>query len=148
MAERSDRWIVEVSRGDLSHVVSGRTGHARSGDVRAAKYAGAPLPWAEPYQQEMTTRIIDVAHTVATYRTSPGPHQDLSAARQAVTTGLDVDHTAELLYRDWCRLEHTDAGLLERWWGPNRHQTRVEKLDVSIAPTTAPTGTRTRGGTR
>jgi sulfopropanediol 3-dehydrogenase len=23
-------------------------GHARSGDVRAAKYAGAPLPWAEP----------------------------------------------------------------------------------------------------
>ena len=23
-------------------------GHARSGDVRAAKYAGAPLPWAQP----------------------------------------------------------------------------------------------------
>ena len=22
-------------------------GHARSGDVRAAKYAGAPLPWAQ-----------------------------------------------------------------------------------------------------
>ncbi|MER5915619.1 hypothetical protein ABT124_35600 [Streptomyces sp. NPDC001982] len=73
--------------------------------VRSRPFAGKPLPWAEPYQQEMTTRIIDVAHTVATYRTSPGPHQDLSAARQAVATGLDVDDTAELLYRDGMRIE-------------------------------------------
>ncbi|MFD7409902.1 hypothetical protein ACFV7R_46715 [Streptomyces sp. NPDC059866] len=48
----------------------------------------------------MTTRIIDIAHTVATHRTQGGPHHDLSAARQAVATGLDVDDTAELLYRD------------------------------------------------
>ncbi|MGW3982386.1 LysM peptidoglycan-binding domain-containing protein [Streptomyces mirabilis] len=73
--------------------------------VRGRPFGGRPLPWAEPYQQEMITRIIDVAHTVATYRTPAGPHHDLSAARQAVATGLDVDDTAELLYRDWMRIE-------------------------------------------
>ncbi|MFD9441841.1 hypothetical protein ACFWBR_27315 [Streptomyces sp. NPDC060006] len=73
--------------------------------VRGRPFGGKPLSWAEPYQQEMTTRIIDVAHTVAAYRTPAGPHHDLNAARQAVATGLDVDNTAELLYRDWCRIE-------------------------------------------
>ncbi|MFD7283501.1 hypothetical protein ACFV80_42565 [Streptomyces sp. NPDC059862] len=73
--------------------------------VRGKPFGGRPLPWAQPFQQEMITRIIDVAHTVATHRTPAGPHHDLSAARQAVATGLDVDDTAELLYRDWMRLE-------------------------------------------
>ncbi|MET8956087.1 hypothetical protein [Streptomyces sp. NPDC004533] len=73
--------------------------------VRGKPFGGRPLPWAEPYAQEMITRIIDVAHTVATYRTPAGPHHDLSAARQAVATGLEVDETAELLYRAWMRLE-------------------------------------------
>ncbi|MFD0501868.1 bacterial transcriptional activator domain-containing protein [Streptomyces chiangmaiensis] len=73
--------------------------------VRGKPFAGRPLPWAEPYQQEMITRIIDVAHTAATYRIPAGPHHDLSAARQAVATGLDVDDAAELLHRDWMRLE-------------------------------------------
>ncbi|MFJ8142704.1 hypothetical protein [Streptomyces sp. NPDC096013] len=73
--------------------------------VRGRPFGGRPLPWAEPYQQEMVTRIVDVAHTVATYRTPPGPHHDLSAARRAVATGLDVDETAELLYRGWLRIE-------------------------------------------
>ncbi|WP_331765328.1 LysM peptidoglycan-binding domain-containing protein (plasmid) [Streptomyces sp. NBC_01384] len=73
--------------------------------VRGRPFGGRPLPWAEPYQQEMITRIIDVTHTVATYRTPAGRHHDLSAARQAVATGLDVDDAAELLYRDWMRIE-------------------------------------------
>ncbi|MFM9705589.1 hypothetical protein [Streptomyces galilaeus] len=73
--------------------------------VRGKPFGGRPLPWAEPYRQEMITRIIDVAHTVATHRTPTGPHHDLDAARRAVSTGLDVDDTAELLYRDWMRLE-------------------------------------------
>ncbi len=73
--------------------------------VRGRPFGGKSLPWAEPYQQEMITRIMDVAHTVATYRTPAGPHHDLSAARQAIATGLDVDDTAELLYRDWLRVE-------------------------------------------
>lgn len=25
---------------------------------------------------------------------------------------------------------HTDPNLIPRWWGPSRHQTRVEKMDV------------------
>ncbi|MGC2997268.1 hypothetical protein ACPF8X_02385 [Streptomyces sp. G35A] len=74
--------------------------------VRGRPFGPRPLPWAEPYQQEMTTRIIDVAHTVATYRTPPGPHHNLTAARHAVATGLDIDDSAEALYRDWMRIEH------------------------------------------
>ncbi|MCF1510449.1 LysM peptidoglycan-binding domain-containing protein [Streptomyces glomeratus] len=73
--------------------------------VRGKPFGGRPLPWAQPHAQEMITRIIDVAHTVATHRTPQGPHHNLNAARQAVTTGLDADPTAELLYRDWMRLE-------------------------------------------
>jgi nucleoid-associated protein YgaU len=73
--------------------------------VRGRPFGGKALPWAEPHQQEMITRIIDVAHTVATYRTPAGPHHNLNAARQAIATGLEVDETAELLYRAWMRLE-------------------------------------------
>ncbi len=100
--------------------------------VRGRPFGGAPLPWAEPYQQEMITRIIDVAHTVATYRTSPGPHQDLGAARQAVTTGLDVDHTAELLYRDWCRLEHAAGNRQGLHTAITRIQQINQELDCSL----------------
>ncbi|HKO83227.1 MAG TPA: bacterial transcriptional activator domain-containing protein [Actinomycetota bacterium] len=73
--------------------------------VRGKPFGGRPLPWAEPYQQEMITRITDVAHTVATHRIPAGPHHDLGAAFHAVATGLEVDDTAELLYRAWMRLE-------------------------------------------
>ncbi|MFD5429912.1 LysM peptidoglycan-binding domain-containing protein [Streptomyces sp. NPDC127084] len=73
--------------------------------VRGRPFGTRPLPWAEPYQQEMLTRIVDVAHTVAAYRTASGPHHDLSAARRAIATGLEADETAELLYRDWMKIE-------------------------------------------
>ncbi|WNZ06228.1 LysM peptidoglycan-binding domain-containing protein [Streptomyces sp. 11x1] len=96
--------------------------------VRGRPFGGKPLPWAEPYQQEMITRIIDVAHTVATYRTPAGPHHDLSAARQAVATGLDVDDTAELLYRDWCRLEYA-AGNRQ---GLHTAITRVQQVNQAL----------------
>jgi hypothetical protein len=76
------------------------------GLVRGRPFGSRPLPWAGPYQQEMITRIIDVAHTVATHRTPAGPHHDLTAARRAIATGLDADISAELLYRDWMRVEH------------------------------------------
>ncbi|KMS74241.1 hypothetical protein ACM01_15105 [Streptomyces viridochromogenes] len=76
------------------------------GLVRGRPFGSRPLPWAGPFQQEMITRIIDVAHTVATHRTPAGPHHDLTAARQAIATGLDADNSAELLYRDWMRIEH------------------------------------------
>lgn len=96
--------------------------------VRGRPFGGKPLPWAEPYQQEMITRVIDVAHAVATYRTPAGPHRDLSAARQAVATGLDVDDTAELLYRDWLRIEHA-AGNRQ---GLHTAITRVQQVNQSL----------------
>ncbi|MBP5888680.1 MULTISPECIES: LysM peptidoglycan-binding domain-containing protein [Streptomyces] len=76
------------------------------GLVRGRPFGARPLPWAGPFQQEMITRIVDVAHTVATHRTPTGPHHDLTAARQAISTGLEADNSAELLYRDWMRIEH------------------------------------------
>ncbi|MEU2284287.1 hypothetical protein ABZ614_20490 [Streptomyces sp. NPDC013178] len=96
--------------------------------VRGRPFGGKPLPWAEPYQQEMITRIIDVAHTVATYRTPTGVHHNLSAARQAVATGLDVDDTAELLYRDWLRIEHA-AGNRQ---GLHTAITRVQQVNQAL----------------
>ncbi|MFF8946722.1 hypothetical protein ACF1A5_31590 [Streptomyces sp. NPDC014864] len=96
--------------------------------VRGRPFGGKPLPWAEPYQQEMVTRIIDVAHTVATYRTPAGPHHDLSAARQAVATALDVDDTAELMYRDWLRIESA-AGNRQ---GLHTAITRVQQVNRAL----------------
>ncbi|MFJ8787374.1 hypothetical protein, partial [Streptomyces sp. NPDC102476] len=96
--------------------------------VRGRPFGTRPLPWAEPHQQEMITRIIDVAHTVATHRTPPGPHHDLTAARQAITTGLDADDTAELLYRDWLRIEHA-AGNRQ---GLHTAITRVQQINRAL----------------
>ncbi|MEU9190828.1 hypothetical protein AB0D14_41295 [Streptomyces sp. NPDC048484] len=96
--------------------------------VRGRPFGSTPLPWAEPYQQEMVTRIIDVAHTVATYRTPAGPHHDLSAARQAIATGLDADDSAELLYRDWLRIENS-AGNRQ---GLHTAITRVQQVNRAL----------------
>ncbi|WP_447047261.1 LysM peptidoglycan-binding domain-containing protein [Streptomyces rosealbus] len=73
--------------------------------VRGRPFGARPLPWSQPLQQEMAMRIVDVAHTVATYRLAPGHQHDLTLARRAVATGLEVDDTAELLYRDWFQIE-------------------------------------------
>ncbi|MFE4414008.1 hypothetical protein ACFRNR_34630, partial [Streptomyces sp. NPDC056820] len=96
--------------------------------VRGRPFGGTPQPWAEPYQQEMITRIIDVTHTVATYRTPAGPHHNLNAARQAVATGLDVDDTAELLYRDWLRIEYA-AGNRQ---GLHTAITRIQQVNRAL----------------
>ncbi|MFJ3229055.1 LysM peptidoglycan-binding domain-containing protein [Streptomyces sp. NPDC086783] len=100
--------------------------------VRGRPFGGRPLPWAEPHQQEMITRIIDVAHTVATYRTSPGPHHDLNAARQAIATALEVDDTAELLYRDWLRIEHAAGNRQGLHTAITRIQQVNQALDCSL----------------
>ncbi|MET8772833.1 hypothetical protein [Streptomyces sp. NPDC004658] len=100
--------------------------------VRGKPFGGKALPWAEPYQQEMITRIIDVAHTVATYRTPPGPHHNLSAARQAIATGLEVDDTAELLYRDWLRIEHAAGNRQGLHTAITRLQQVNQALDCSL----------------
>ncbi|MET9896941.1 hypothetical protein ABZZ47_43625 [Streptomyces sp. NPDC006465] len=76
----------------------------------------------------MITRIIDVAHTIATHRTQHGPHRNLHAARRAITTGLDVDETAELLYRD---------ALVVEWAAGNRpglHTviSRIQQINAAL----------------
>ncbi|MFF1628232.1 hypothetical protein, partial [Streptomyces sp. NPDC058272] len=106
--------------------------------VRGRPFGGKPLPWAEPYQQEMITRIIDVAHTVATYRTAAGPHHDLSAARQAVATGLDVDDSAELMYRAWMRLEYAAGNRSGLHTAITRVQQVNRGLDCSLEIETEP----------
>ncbi|MEV0254703.1 hypothetical protein AB0H82_10635 [Streptomyces sp. NPDC050732] len=77
--------------------------------VRGKPFGAHPLPWSEPLQQEIIMRIVSTAHTVATLRLESGPHHDLTLARRAVATGLEVDDTCELLYRDWFQIE-TAAG--------------------------------------
>jgi hypothetical protein len=80
----------------------------------------------------MTTRIIDIAHTVAHYRTLASPHHDLNKARQAITTGLDADNTAELLYRDWIRLEHAAGNRTGLHTAITRIQHINQTLDCSL----------------
>jgi hypothetical protein len=106
------------------------------GLVRGRPFGTRPLPWAEPFQQEMITRIIDVAHTIATHRTPAGPHHNLSAARQAIATGLDVDDSAELLYRDWMRVEHTAQNRSGLHTAITRVQQVNTSLDASLEPET------------
>ncbi|MFJ2241900.1 bacterial transcriptional activator domain-containing protein [Streptomyces sp. NPDC087859] len=80
----------------------------------------------------MITRIIDVANTVATHRMTPGPHHDLNKARRAVTTGLEVDDTAELLYRDALRIEHTAGNRSGLHTAITRIQHINQTLDCSL----------------
>ncbi|MFD0332174.1 hypothetical protein ACFQZC_38235 [Streptacidiphilus monticola] len=70
--------------------------------VRGRPFEGTLASWAAPVQQEMISRIIDVAHTVAHHRTRGGFYDH---ARKAVTLGLAIEPAAELLIRDWIVLE-------------------------------------------
>ncbi|MFJ8034734.1 hypothetical protein [Streptomyces sp. NPDC096032] len=78
---------------------------AALGLVRGRPFGSRPLPWTEPHSQELTTRIIHTADVIARLRTPPGPHHDLTKARHAITTALDIDDTAESLYRAWFLIE-------------------------------------------
>lgn len=104
--------------------------------VRGQPFGTRPLPWAQPLQQEMITRIIDVAHTVATHRTSAGPHHDLTAARRAIACGLDADDSAEVLYRDWLRIEHAAGNRQGLHTAITRLQRINQTLDCSLEPET------------
>ncbi|WP_344543826.1 bacterial transcriptional activator domain-containing protein [Streptomyces levis] len=104
--------------------------------VRGKPFGGRPLPWAEPLAQEMTTRIVDVAHTIAVHRTAHGPHHDLSKARRAIACALDIDDTAELLYRDWLRLEAAAANRSGLHTVISRLQHLTHTLNAPLQPQT------------
>ncbi|MFC8295603.1 LysM peptidoglycan-binding domain-containing protein [Streptomyces sp. NPDC057242] len=72
--------------------------------VRGYPFGTNPPAWAAARVQEILVRITDTAHTLATWHRT-GPRPDLDAARRAVRRGLDVDDSAELLYRDWMLIE-------------------------------------------
>ncbi|MDG4862985.1 bacterial transcriptional activator domain-containing protein, partial [Streptomyces sp. T-3] len=104
--------------------------------VRGRPFGTHQLAWAEPLQQEMTTKITDVAHTVATLRAAPGPQYDLAAARVAINKGLAVDENAELLYRDWMRIEHAAGNRSGLHTAIARLQIINRTLDVALQPET------------
>ncbi|MGW1728549.1 bacterial transcriptional activator domain-containing protein [Streptomyces sp. NPDC002306] len=104
--------------------------------VRGRPFGAHPLPWAQPHQQEMITRIIDVARTVAAHRTASGPNRDLTLARQAIATGLDIDDSAEILYRAWIRVEDAAGNRPGLHTAIARIQHIAQTLDVPLQPET------------
>ncbi|MFD7879917.1 hypothetical protein ACFV5G_38565 [Streptomyces sp. NPDC059766] len=104
--------------------------------VRGRPFGTRPLPWAQPHQQEMITRIVHTAHIVATHRTPPGPHHNLTTARHAIATGLDTDDSAELLYRDWIRIEDAAGNRPGLHTAITRIQHLTHTLDAPLQPET------------
>ncbi|QKV90411.1 LysM peptidoglycan-binding domain-containing protein [Streptomyces sp. NA02950] len=105
--------------------------------VRGRPLGGRDLPWAAPLQQEMISRIIDVAHTLATYRSDPTHGElDLEAARRAIAVGIDVEPTAELLYRDWMRIEHAAGNRGGLHTAITTLQQAIRTLDLDLEPET------------
>ncbi|MFD6798620.1 hypothetical protein [Streptomyces cyaneofuscatus] len=72
--------------------------------LRGKPFEGRDFAWADAVQQEMISRIVDTAHTLAVRHTE-GDHPDLDAARRAALRGLEIDETSEVLYRDWMNIE-------------------------------------------
>lgn len=66
--------------------------------VRGRPFDG-DYPWAGGLQHDMISRIVDIAHHLATLHTD-ADSPDLAAARRAVLHGLLADETAEILHRD------------------------------------------------
>ncbi|AVZ70935.1 hypothetical protein SLUN_00255 [Streptomyces lunaelactis] len=103
--------------------------------VRGRPFGGADHDWASPLVQEMLARIIDVAHTLATWHRT-GPDPDLDAARRAITVGLDIDDSAEILYQAWMLIDDqvgNRAGVLK---AIETLQAVNRRLDVSMEPAT------------
>ncbi|GHA48060.1 hypothetical protein GCM10010329_83110 [Streptomyces spiroverticillatus] len=70
--------------------------------VRGRPFGTHAPTWAFALQQEMITRITDIAHAAAQHHTAHGLYDK---AGHALNIGLEVDDSAELLHRDLLRLE-------------------------------------------
>ncbi|WP_042422248.1 LysM peptidoglycan-binding domain-containing protein [Streptacidiphilus anmyonensis] len=97
--------------------------------VRARPFAGSTARWSMPDAQEMVSRIVDTAHTIARYRTDTG-HYD--QARAAIAVGIDVEPAAEMLYRDWLALEAACGNTAEVHRIISRLQEELRTLDVEM----------------
>ncbi len=101
--------------------------------VRGRPFAGSTAAWSMPDQQEMVSRIVDTAHTVARYQTASGHY---SAARAAIAKGVEVEPTAERLYRDWIALEAACGNRAEVQRVISRLQKELRALDVEMEDAT------------
>ncbi|MDX2404569.1 LysM peptidoglycan-binding domain-containing protein [Streptomyces microflavus] len=103
--------------------------------LRGKPFEGRDFAWADAVQQEMISRIVDTAHTLAVRHTE-GDHPDLDAARRAALRGLEIDETAEVLYRDWMNIEWGAGNTA----GVRKAITRLQQIartyDISLEPVT------------
>lgn len=111
--------------------------------VRGRPFQGSSASWAAAEQQEMLSRIVDVAHTTATRRIGGG---QWDAARAAIGKGLEVEPTAEVLYRDWITLEarRGDRAALGRVINDLNRALRTLDVDMDDETQTLITGIYTR----
>ncbi|MFF7492825.1 hypothetical protein [Streptomyces rubiginosohelvolus] len=83
----------------------------------------------------MISRIVDTAHTLAVRHTE-GDHPDLDAARRAALRGLEIDETAEVLYRDWMNIEWGAGNTAGIRKAIARLQQVARTYDISLEPVT------------
>ncbi|MFF4248913.1 hypothetical protein ACFYY2_31230 [Streptomyces sp. NPDC001822] len=105
------------------------------GLVRGKPFEGQDYPWADSIQQEVISRVTDIAHTLAAWL-SEGDTPDMDAARHAVLRGLDVDETSEVLYRDWMRIEWATGNTTGVRKAISRLQQITRTYDISLEPLT------------
>ncbi|MFG3398828.1 LysM peptidoglycan-binding domain-containing protein [Streptomyces parvus] len=103
--------------------------------LRGKPFEGRDFSWADAVQQEMISRIVDTAHTLAVRHTE-GDHPDLDAARRAALRGLEIDETAEVLYRDWMNIEWGAGNTAGIRKAIARLQQVARTYDISLEPVT------------
>ncbi|MFH9118523.1 LysM peptidoglycan-binding domain-containing protein [Streptomyces globisporus] len=103
--------------------------------LRGKPFEGRDFSWADAVQQEMISRIVDTAHTLAVRHTE-GDHPDLDAARRAALRGLEIDETAEVLYRDWMNIEWGAGNTAGIRKAIARLQQIARTYDISLEPVT------------
>jgi nucleoid-associated protein YgaU len=108
---------------------------AALGLVRGRPFDDGAYPWAAPIQQEMLSRIVDIAHTLASWH-SNSDRPDLDAARRAVLRGLDVDESAEVLHRDRISIEQAAGNSRGLRKAVDRVRTVAHTYDIALDPLT------------
>ncbi|MFJ3973238.1 hypothetical protein ACIPYR_34495 [Streptomyces parvus] len=103
--------------------------------LRGKPFEGRDFSWADAVQQEMISRIVDTAHTLAV-RYTEGDQPDLDAARRAALRGLEIDETAEVLYRDWMNIEWGAGNTAGVRKAIARLQQVARTYDISLEPVT------------
>ncbi|MGW0545391.1 AfsR/SARP family transcriptional regulator [Streptomyces griseoincarnatus] len=103
--------------------------------LRGKPFEGRDFAWADAVQQEMISRVVDTAHTLAVRHTD-GDRPDLDAARRAALRGLEIDETSEVLYRDWMNIEWGAGNTAGVRKAVARLQQVARTYDISLDPAT------------